>query len=145
MLPSILAPYRVIRQDLVLLSIMRHGNKQYDTSTYEQIALKLGCIDLRTARTHVMAMEYKLKTAQIIISEFLSSNYGCLPHITPGTGLIKSTNLFIDKLAQYYTASFGKIFSDDFFKVLPILNHLDHYDNFSTTYGCQSPSFWDTS
>jgi len=140
-----LSPYCVIRQDLSLESYIELNEKKPDAKALEDISLKLGCIDLRTARKHISRIEQKVSNTQKSIAEFLSSKFQNLPHLTPNIGVVTSAKTFILELSGYFTKAYGKIISDSFFSLSSIINVIDRRDTFSSTFVYKTTPFQDTS
>jgi len=144
-LPELLSPFCVIRQDMVLEFYKGIENKKITSEILENASIKLGCIDLRTADKHIKRIKDRLENSQKKITEHLSCSYDDLPMMTPDTGLIASTKLYILALSDCFTKRFGKIIPDGYFSILSIINYLNLRDNFSTTYACKTVNIQDTS
>jgi hypothetical protein len=144
-LPEMLSPFCVIRQDLVLEFYKGIENKKITSEILENASIRFGCIDLRTADKHIKRIKDRLENSQKKIIEHLSYSYSDLPMITPDTGLIASTKLYILALSGCFTKQLGKIIPDGYFSILSIINYLNLRDNFSTTYACKTLSIQDTS
>jgi len=144
-LPEMLSPFCVIRQDLVLEFYKEIENNKITSKVLEKASAQIGCIDLRTAAKHIKRIKYRLENCQKKITEHLSHRYYDLPRITPDTGPIASTKLFITALSDCFTKQFGKIIPDGYFTILSIINYLNIRDDFSTTYACKTTAKDDTS
>lgn len=145
-LPGFLAPFCVIRQDLVLKSFIKfEHNMPLTLPDRESIALILGCIDLRTVNKHMHAIAEKMHSVQNEIYRFLSSHYNDLPQIQPDARLSNTTVTLIRQLKDCYYTVFGMIIPESFFEILPVIGHLDRYRYFSMTYASRNKALWDTS
>lgn len=145
-LPGFLAPFRVIRQDLALISFIKFEyNKPLTPPDRETIALILGCIDLRTVNKHIQAITKKMRSAQSEIYRFLSSHYNDLPQMQPDANLSNTTLTLIRQLKDCCCTVFGMIMPESFFDILPVIGHLDRYGYFSMTYASRNKALWDTS
>lgn len=145
-LPGFLAPFRVIRQDLALISFIKFEyNKPLTPPDRETIALILGCIDLRTVNKHIQAITEKMRSAQSEIYRFLSSHYNDLPQMQPDANLSNTTLTLIRQLKDCCCTVFGMIMPESFFDILPVIGHLDRYGYFSMTYASRNKALWDTS
>lgn len=146
MLPSFLEPFCVIRRDLALAAFNNfENNERLKTSNKEEIALRLGCIDLRTASRHMRLIAEKLHSTQNQICDFLSFHNNSIPHLKPGINSCNATLILIRQLKECSCAMVGNIFPSYFFTILNLMKHLDYYKYFSMTFVSSSKNFWDTS
>jgi len=143
--PDFLSRYCVIRQDLVFEAYSQMDDEKPSIKFLEDLSLKLGCMDLRTANKHITRIQKRLGKVQKIISEFLSRRYYNIPEITPQRSMISATEAVISCLSNYLVSIYGKVIPDTHYEVLSIMNLLVLRSDISTTFAFNSVTFQDTS
>jgi len=145
-LPDFLTPFCVIRQDLALKALIEFENDEHlSVAAKEQIAQKLGCIDLRTVNKHIQAIAGKINTAQNEIYSFLSLQCCPLPALKPSINSSNRALILIEHLKDQLYKIRGRIIPEFLFTLFGFISHLDHYKNFSMTYASRNRNYWDTS